>query len=186
MSFPNIRLRRLRYNSLLRELVSETQLSVNDLIYPLFVCEGEKIKNEIPSMPGQFQFSIDNLIEKCKQVQEKGIKAILIFGVSKNKDKTGDIAWSENSIVQRAIKAIKEENINLLLIADVCNCEYTSHGHCGTIVDGDVENDLTLNTLAKQSLSLVRAGADIIAPSDMMDGRVQAIRKVLDLSLIHI
>ena len=182
MSFPNTRLRRLRYNSLLRELVSETQLSVNDLIYPLFVCEGEKIKNEIPSMPGQFQFSIDNLIMKCKQVQEKGIKAILIFGVSKNKDKTGDIACSENSIVQRAIKAIKEENINLLLIADVCNCEYTSHGHCGTIVDGDVENDLTLSTLAKQSLSLVRAGADIIAPSDMMDGRVQAIRKVLDSS----
>ena len=182
MSFPNTRLRRLRYNSLLRELVSETQLSVNDLIYPLFVCEGEKIKNEIPSMPGQFQFSIDNLIKKCKQVQEKGIKAILIFGVSKNKDKTGDIACSENSIVQRAIKAIKQENINLLLIADVCNCEYTSHGHCGTIVDGDVENDLTLNTLAKQSLSLVRAGADIIAPSDMMDGRVQAIRKVLDSS----
>lgn len=182
MSFPNIRLRRLRYNSLLRELVSETQLSVNDLIYPLFVCEGEKIKNEIPSMPGQFQFSIDNLIKKCKQVQKKGIKAILIFGVSKNKDKTGDIACSENSIVQRAIKAIKEENINLLLIADVCNCEYTSHGHCGTIVDGDVENDLTLNTLAKQSLSLVQAGADIIAPSDMMDGRVQAIRKVLDSS----
>jgi porphobilinogen synthase len=182
MSFPNIRLRRLRYNSLLRELVSETQLSVNDLIYPLFVCEGEKIKNEIPSMPGQFQFSIDNLIKKCKQVQEKGIKAILIFGVSKNKDKTGDIACSENSIVQRAIKAIKEENINLLLIADVCNCEYTSHGHCGTIVDGDVENDLTLNTLAKQSLSLVQAGADIIAPSDMMDGRVKAIRKVLDSS----
>tara|TARA_B100001094_G_C18060265_1_gene734702 strand:- start:106 stop:1098 length:993 start_codon:yes stop_codon:yes gene_type:complete len=182
MSFPNTRLRRLRYNSSLRELVSETQLSVNDLIYPLFVCEGEKIKNEIPSMPGQFQFSIDNLIKKCKQVQEKGIKAILIFGVSKNKDKTGDIACSENSIVQRAIKAIKEENINLLLIADVCNCEYTSHGHCGTIVDGDVENDLTLNTLAKQSLSLVQAGADIIAPSDMMDGRVQAIRKVLDNS----
>jgi porphobilinogen synthase len=182
MRFPNIRLRRLRYNSLLRELVSETQLSVNDLIYPLFVCEGEKIKNEIPSMPGQFQFSIDNLIKKCKQVQEKGIKAILIFGVSKNKDKTGDIACSENSIVQRAIKAIKEENINLLLIADVCNCEYTSHGHCGTIVDGDVENDLTLSTLAKQSLSLVRAGADIIAPSDMMDGRVKAIRKVLDSS----
>ena len=182
MSFPNIRLRRLRYNSILRKLVSETQLSVNDLIYPLFVCDGEKIKNEIPSMPGQFQFSIDNLIKKCKQVQEKGIKAILIFGVSKNKDKTGDIACSENSIVQRAIKAIKEQNIKLLLIADVCNCEYTSHGHCGTIVDGDVENDLTLNTLAKQSLSLVRAGADIIAPSDMMDGRVQAIRKVLDSS----
>ena len=182
MKFPTTRLRRLRYNPLLRELVSETQLSVNDLIYPIFICEGEKIKNEIPSMPGQFQLSIDNLIQKCKQVQQKGIKAILLFGVSKKKDMTGDIACSENSIVQKAIKAIKQEDINLLLIADVCNCEYTSHGHCGTIVDGDVDNDLTLKTLARQSLSLAEAGADIIAPSDMMDGRVQAIREILDSS----
>ena len=182
MKFPTTRLRRLRYNPLLRELVSETQLSLNDLIYPIFVCDGEKIKNEIPSMPGQFQLSIDNLIQKCKQVQQKGIKAILLFGVSKKKDMTGDIACSENSIVQKAIKAIKQEDINLLLIADVCNCEYTSHGHCGTIVDGDVDNDLTLKTLARQSLSLAEAGADIIAPSDMMDGRVQAIREILDSS----
>tara|TARA_B110000003_G_scaffold54161_1_gene54020 strand:+ start:2330 stop:3322 length:993 start_codon:yes stop_codon:yes gene_type:complete len=182
MKFPTTRLRRLRYNPLLRELVSETQLSVNDLIYPIFICDGEKIKNEIPSMPGQFQLSIDNLIQKCKQVQQKGIKAILLFGVSKKKDMTGDIACSENSIVQKAIKAIKQEDINLLLIADVCNCEYTSHGHCGTIVDGDVDNDLTLKTLARQSLSLAEAGADIIAPSDMMDGRVQAIREILDSS----
>jgi len=182
MKFPTTRLRRLRYNPLLRELVSETQLSVNDLIYPIFICEGEKIKNEIPSMPGQFQLSIDNLIQKCKQVQQKGIKAILLFGVSKKKDMTGDIACSENSIVQKAIKAIKQEDINLLLISDVCNCEYTSHGHCGTIVDGDVDNDLTLKTLARQSLSLAEAGADIIAPSDMMDGRVQAIREILDSS----
>ena len=182
MKFPTTRLRRLRYNPLLRELVSETQLSVNDLIYPIFICDGEKIINEIPSMPGQFQLSIDNLIQKCKQVQQKGIKAILLFGVSKKKDMTGDIACSENSIVQKAIKAIKQEDINLLLIADVCNCEYTSHGHCGTIVDGDVDNDLTLKTLARQSLSLAEAGADIIAPSDMMDGRVQAIREILDSS----
>ena len=125
---------------------------------------------------------IDNLILKCKEIVDKGIKAILIFGVSKLKDSTGDIACMENNIVQRALKALKDEKINLLLIADVCNCEYTSHGHCGTIVNGDVENDLTLNTLAKQSVSLAEAGADVIAPSDMMDGRVKHIRSKLDES----
>ena len=182
MSFPDIRLRRMRYNPLLRDLVSETNLSVNDLIYPVFVCEGKNIKNEIPSMPNQYQLSIDNLILKCNEVEKKGIKAILIFGISKIKDTTGEIACQENSIVQRAIRAIKKEKINLLLIADVCNCEYTNHGHCGTIVDGDVENDLTLETLARQSISLAKAGADVIAPSDMMDGRVKFIRKKLDES----
>ena len=182
MSFPDIRLRRMRYNPLLRDLVSETNLSVNDLIYPVFVCEGKNIKNEIPSMPNQYQLSIDNLILKCNEVEKKGIKAILIFGISKTKDTTGEIACQENSIVQRAIRAIKKEKINLLLIADVCNCEYTNHGHCGTIVDGDVENDLTLETLARQSISLAKAGADVIAPSDMMDGRVKFIRKKLDES----
>jgi len=182
MSFPEIRLRRMRYNPLLRDLVSETNLSVNDLIYPVFVCEGKNIKNEIPSMPNQYQLSIDNLILKCNEVEKKGIKAILIFGISKTKDTTGEIACQENSIVQRAIRAIKKEKINLLLIADVCNCEYTNHGHCGTIVDGDVENDLTLETLARQSISLAKAGADVIAPSDMMDGRVKFIRKKLDES----
>ena len=182
MSFPEIRLRRMRYNPLLRDLVSETNLSVNDLIYPVFVCEGKNIKNEIPSMPNQYQLSIDNLILKCNEVEKKGIKAILIFGISKTKDATGEIACQENSIVQRAIRAIKKEKINLLLIADVCNCEYTNHGHCGTIVDGDVENDLTLETLARQSISLAKAGADVIAPSDMMDGRVKFIRKKLDES----
>ena len=182
MSFPDIRLRRMRYNPLLRDLVSETNLSVNDLIYPVFVCEGKNIKNEIPSMPNQYQLSIDNLILKCNEVEKKGIKAILIFGISKTKDATGEIACQENSIVQRAIRAIKKEKINLLLIADVCNCEYTNHGHCGTIVDGDVENDLTLETLARQSISLAKAGADVIAPSDMMDGRVKFIRKKLDES----
>ena len=182
MSFPEIRLRRMRYNPLLRDLVSETNLSLNDLIYPVFVCEGKNIKNEIPSMPNQYQLSIDNLILKCNEVEKKGIKAILIFGISKTKDATGEIACQENSIVQRAIRAIKKEKINLLLIADVCNCEYTNHGHCGTIVDGDVENDLTLETLARQSISLAKAGADVIAPSDMMDGRVKFIRKKLDES----
>ena len=182
MNFPDIRLRRMRYNPLLRDLVSETNLSVNDLIYPVFVCEGKNIKNEIPSMPNQYQLSIDNLILKCNEVEKKGIKAILIFGISKTKDTTGEIACQENSIVQRAIRAIKKEKINLLLIADVCNCEYTNHGHCGTIVDGDVENDLTLETLARQSISLAKAGADVIAPSDMMDGRVKFIRKKLDES----
>ena len=182
MSFLDIRLRRMRYNPLLRDLVSETNLSVNDLIYPVFVCEGKNIKNEIPSMPNQYQLSIDNLILKCNEVEKKGIKAILIFGISKTKDTTGEIACQENSIVQRAIRAIKKEKINLLLIADVCNCEYTNHGHCGTIVDGDVENDLTLETLARQSISLAKAGADVIAPSDMMDGRVKFIRKKLDES----
>lgn len=182
MTFPETRLRRIRYNPIIRDLVSETNLSVKDLIYPVFVCDGKNIKKEIPSMPGQYQFSIDNLILKCKEIVDKGIKAILIFGVSKLKDSTGDIACMDNNIVQRAIKALKDEKINLLLIADVCNCEYTSHGHCGTIVDGDVENDLTLNTLAKQSVSLVEAGADVIAPSDMMDGRVKHIRSKLDES----
>ena len=182
MTFPETRLRRIRYNPIIRDLVSETNLSVKDLIYPVFVCAGKNIKKEISSMPGQYQFSIDNLILKCKEIVDKGIKAILIFGVSKLKDSTGDIACMENNIVQRAIRALKDKKINLLLIADVCNCEYTSHGHCGTIVDGDVENDLTLNTLAKQSVSLAEAGADVIAPSDMMDGRVKHIRSKLDES----
>ena len=182
MNFPETRLRRIRYNPIIRDLVSDTNLSVKDLIFPVFVCDGKNIKKEIPSMPGQYQFSIDNLILKCKEIVDKGIKAILIFGVSKLKDSTGDIACMENNIVQRAIRALKDKKINLLLIADVCNCEYTSHGHCGTIVNGDVENDLTLNTLAKQSVSLVEAGADVIAPSDMMDGRVKHIRSKLDES----
>tara|TARA_Y100000746_G_scaffold232110_1_gene247896 strand:+ start:4988 stop:5974 length:987 start_codon:yes stop_codon:yes gene_type:complete len=182
MTFPETRLRRIRYNPIIRDLVSDTNLSVKDLIFPVFVCDGKNIKKQIPSMPGQYQFSIDNLILKCKEIVDKGIKAILIFGVSKLKDSTGDIACMENNIVQRALKALKDEKINLLLIADVCNCEYTSHGHCGTIVNGDVENDLTLNTLAKQSVSLAEAGADVIAPSDMMDGRVKHIRSKLDES----
>jgi porphobilinogen synthase len=182
MSFPKTRLRRLRYNPILRDLVKETQISVDDLIYPMFVCEGENIRNIIPSMPGQYQLSIDNFITECKNIISKGIKSILIFGIPENKDENGEIACQENSIVQKAIKEIRMQNLNLLVIADVCNCEYTKHGHCGTIIDGDVDNDLTIKTLASQAVSLAKAGADIIAPSDMMDGRVGVIRTALDNS----
>ena len=176
MSFPKTRLRRLRYNPILRDLVKETQISLDDLIYPMFVCTGENIKNEISSMPGQYQLSIDNFITECENVISKGIKSILIFGIPENKDENGDVACQENSIVQMAIKEIRKKNLNLLVIADVCNCEYTNHGHCGTILDGDVDNDLTIKTLASQAVSLAKAGADIIAPSDMMDGRVGMIQ----------
>ena len=155
--------------------VSETTLSLNDLIYPIFICEGENIKTEIPSMPGQYNLSIDNAVELCKIALIKGVKSFLLFGVPDKKDEHGHLACLDNSIVQRAIKSIKKECNNILLIADVCNCEYTTHGHCGTIIDGDVDNDLTLETLASQSVSLAKAGADIIAPSDMMDGRVAII-----------
>ena len=182
MSFPKTRLRRLRYNPILRELVKETKISVDDLIYPMFVCTGENIRNEISSMPGQYQLSIDNFINECKNVISKGIKSILIFGIPENKDESGEIACQDDSIVQKAIKEIRKQNLNLLIIADVCNCEYTNHGHCGTIVDGDVDNDITNKTLASQAVSLAKAGADIIAPSDMMDGRVAEIRNSLDKS----
>lgn len=182
MSFPKTRLRRLRYNPILRDLVKETKLSLDDLIYPMFVCTGRNIRNEISSMPGQYQLSIDNFITECEIVISKGINSILIFGIPENKDENGEIACQENSIVQKAIKEIRRKNLNLLVIADVCNCEYTNHGHCGTIVDGDVENDLTIKTLASQAVSLAKAGADIIAPSDMMDGRVGMIRTALDNS----
>ena len=182
MSFPKTRLRRLRYNPILRDLVKETKISLDDLIYPMFVCTGKNIKNEISSMPGQFQLSIDNFITECENVISKGIKSILIFGIPENKDENGEIACHENSIVQIAIKEIRKNNLNLLVISDVCNCEYTKHGHCGTIVDGDVDNDLTIRTLANQAVSLAKAGADIIAPSDMMDGRVGMIRTALDNS----
>lgn len=178
--FPETRLRRNRYNSQLREMVAETSVSLNDLVMPLFVTFGKKIKQEIPSMPGQYRFSVDNLIEKCKLLYSKGIKSVLLFGIPEEKDEHGHVACTENSIVQKAIVALKNEIPELLIVADVCNCEYTTHGHCGTIVDGDVENDSTLKTLAAQSVSLAQAGADIIAPSDMMDGRVKIIRKALD------
>jgi len=181
MSFPETRLRRLRKNPILRNMISETSISVDDLIMPLFVCPGVNVNNPISSMPGNSQLSIDLLLEECATILATGVKSVLLFGIPESKDETGLVACSENSIVQKAIRAIKERFGNdILIVADVCNCEYTTHGHCGTVVDGDVDNDLTLVTIAKQSLSLAVAGADVIAPSDMMDGRVKKIREILD------
>ncbi len=183
MSFPITRLRRLRKNPILRNMVSETSLRAEDLIMPLFVCPGTQINKPISSMPGNSQLSVDLLLEECAQLLEVGIKSVLLFGIPESKDEHGHVACGHNGIVQQAIRAIKERfGDTLLTVADVCNCEYTTHGHCGTIVDGDVDNDLTLVTLANQALSLAHSGADIIAPSDMMDGRVQKIREILDLN----
>jgi len=178
--FPNTRLRRLRYNNLLRDMVQETQLSSKDLIMPLFVHYGTKVKNPIPSMPGIFQYSIDLLIEECSRLYSIGVHAVLLFGIPEQKDETGKCACADDGIVQQAIIALKKHVPGLFVIADVCNCEYTTHGHCGTIVQGDVHNDITCKTLAQQSVSLARAGVDMIAPSDMMDGRIGIIRAELD------
>ena len=180
MSFPVTRLRRLRRNPVLRKMVTETAISLDDFIMPLFVCPGTGVKNPINSMPGNYQMSVDNIVEECKKLSDKGIKAFLFFGIPEKKDETGMVATSDDSIVQRAIKAIKKEINDIFLIADICNCEYTTHGHCGTIVNGEVDNDLTLETLALQALSFARVGVDMVAPSDMMDGRVGRIRQALD------
>jgi len=161
-------------------MVTETKLSVDDFVMPLFVCSGTNVKNHISSMPGNYQLSVELLVEECKKIAAAGVKAVLLFGIPAHKDEDGSVACEHNGIVQQAIRAIKKELKDLYIIADVCNCEYTTHGHCGTIVDGDVDNDLTLVTLAKQSVSLAEAGADMIAPSDMMDGRVGMIRTQLD------
>ncbi len=182
MAFPVTRLRRLRYNGILRQMVSETQLSVDDFVMPLFVIAGKNVRNPINSMPGNYQLSVENIVEECKKVWASGVKAVLLFGIPEHKDEDGSVACEHNGIVQQAIRAIKKEIPEIYIIADVCNCEYTVHGHCGTIIDGDVDNDLTLITLAKQSVSLAEAGADMIAPSDMMDGRVAIIREQLDLN----
>jgi len=161
-------------------MVTETKLSVDDFVMPLFVVSGTNVKNPINSMPGNYQLSVDLLVEECKNIYAAGVKAVLLFGIPAHKDEDGSVACEHNGIVQQAMRALKKEVPGLYLIADVCNCEYTIHGHCGTIIDGDVDNDSTLITLAKQSVSLVEAGADMIAPSDMMDGRVGEIRKQLD------
>lgn len=175
-----VRGRRLRYNAVLREMIAETEVNVSDLIMPLFVCPGANVRKPILSMPGMYNFSVDEVVFKCKELFALGIKSVLLFGIPEHKDETGEVACQHTGIVQQALRAIKAELPQMLLVADVCNCEYTVHGHCGTIVDGDVDNDLTVTTLAEQSVSLAQAGADIIAPSDMMDGRVAAIRRHLD------
>jgi porphobilinogen synthase len=182
MAFPITRGRRLRRNELIRSMVRETHLSPKDFIYPLFVCPGEGVKHEISSMPGNYHFSVDQVVEECREVASLGIPAVILFGLPESKDESGSGAYAEDGIVQRAIRAIKAEVKNLLVITDVCLCEYTSHGHCGVIAAGteEVDNDPSLDLLARSAVSHVRAGADIVAPSDMMDGRVAAIRKALD------
>lgn len=172
--------RRLRMNSILREMIRETSLNVSDLIYPLFAVPGDNIKEEIDSMPGVYHFSIDLLIEEVKEVRDLGIPAILLFGVPSYKDELGSEAYSEEGIVQKAVREIKEKVPEIVVITDVCMCGYTTHGHCGIVENGQVLNDKTVDYIAKIALSHVEAGADIVAPSDMMDGRVAAIRKLLD------
>lgn len=174
------RFRRLRMNPILRGMVRETYLTKNDLIYPLFVIYGERIKNPVNSMPGVYQMSIDNIVEECKEVADLGIPAVILFGIPEKKDPFGSDAYSENGIIQRAIRAIKEKVKNLIVIADVCLCEYTSHGHCGVLDGNCIDNDKSIELYCKIALTQVQAGADIVAPSDMMDGRVLAIRKTLD------
>ncbi len=178
--FPEIRLRRLRRTATLRALVRETHVDVADLVYPMFIVEGKGIKQEISSMPDVFRFSPDRLAKEVAEIAGLGIPAVLLFGIPENKDETGSSALHSKGVIQQAIRVIKKTAPELLVITDVCLCEYTSHGHCGVIVDGQVDNDRTLPLLAKMSLSHAEAGADIIAPSDMMDGRVKTIRMALD------
>ena len=183
MNYPRTRLRRLRYNKNVRELFEDVSIAKSDLIQPVFLVEGKNIKKEIKSLSGQYQLSIDNALIFCTNLINEGINSIILFGVSSKKDDTGKISCSSKSIVPKAIKEIKKTfGEKLLVMADVCNCSYTNHGHCGTIVDNDVDNDLTLETLSMQALTLAKAGADVLAPSDMMDGRVQSIRNKLDSS----
>jgi porphobilinogen synthase len=180
MSFPVHRARRLRKTELLRGLVRETRLTVANLIYPMFVCPGSKVRQEVTSMPGVFQQSADKIVEDCREVESLGIPGVILFGLPETKDPRGASSLQSNGVVQRAIEAIRRAKLNLVVITDVCLCEYTDHGHCGVIENGEVANDATLGILADQSLSHARAGADIVAPSDMMDGRVSAIRNKLD------
>lgn len=178
--FPVKRLRRLRYNTKVRDLIRETVLTKNDFIYPLFVIPGEGKVEEIRSMPGVFRFSIDELVKECKEVAALGIPAVILFGIPDHKDEVGSDAYSDDGIIQRAIRAIKKEVKDLLVMTDVCLCEYTSHGHCGVLNGEEILNDETVELLVKEAVSHAKAGADVIAPSDMMDGRIGAIRKGLD------
>lgn len=179
-NYPIKRLRRLRYNPLVRDMIRETHLSKDDLIYPLFVVPGENVKNEVRSMPGVFQMSIDVVVEECKTVESLGIPAVILFGIPEHKDEVGSGAYDRNGIIQQAVRAIKANTNKLLVITDVCLCEYTSHGHCGVLNGEMILNDETVSLLAKEAVTHAEAGADIIAPSDMMDGRIGAIRKALD------
>lgn len=180
MAFPVHRMRRLRRNEKLRTLIRETKLTPETLIYPVFVCPGEKVRNEIGSMPEQFNLSVDQVVDLAHDAEKAGIAGILLFGIPENKDEFGSEAYDDDGVVQRALRAVRENVRELLLITDVCLCEYTSHGHCGIVRHGEVENDASLKLLARVAVSHAHAGADIVAPSDMMDGRVAAIRQALD------
>ena len=180
MSFPSQRPRRLRRTEGVRGLVRETRLTTAGLIYPLFVCPGKKVRKEVGSMPGVFQQSVDRAVEECGEIESLGIPGVILFGLPEKKDARGSEAADMRGAVQRTIEAIKKAKLKLLVLTDVCLCEYTDHGHCGVVRDGEVENDPTLEILADVALSHARAGADIVAPSDMMDGRVGAIRGKLD------
>ena len=178
--FPQLRLRRLRRTEALRSLVRETQVEVGDLVYPLFVMPGSGIREEVASMPSIFRYSVDQLSQAVEDIVKLEIPAILLFGVPEYKDELGTSAYQSEGIIQRAVRAIKKSAPELIVITDVCLCEYTSHGHCGVVVDNYVDNDKTLELLARTAISHAEAGADIVAPSDMMDGRVKAIRQALD------
>ncbi len=180
MHFPDYRLRRLRKSEHIRKMVRETTLSVDDFVYPMFIAPGKSFKEEIKSMPGIFRQSIDNAKREIKVVSDLGVKAVLLFGIPESKDELGSGAYDDNGIIQRALREIRDRFENIVLLTDVCMCGYTSHGHCGIIRGGKVDNDETLDYLAKIALSHARAGADFVAPSDMMDGRVGAIRNALD------
>jgi porphobilinogen synthase len=180
MEFPIYRPRRLRRNERLRDLVRETALAPGDLIYPLFVRWGKDLAQPVPSMPGVAQLTVDRVVNECREASSLGIPAVILFGIPERKDPLGSEASRDNGVVQRAVREIKEKIPDLLVITDVCLCEYTDHGHCGVVKGGEVDNDSTLELLANEALSHAKAGADMVAPSDMMDGRVGAIRKVLD------
>ncbi len=180
MFFPQYRARRMRVNETMRRMVRETSLSPDDFVYPLFVTHGKNVKKEIASMPGNFQQSVDNIVADAKETFSLGIPAVLLFGIPKVKDSRGSEAYADGGIVQQAVRAIKDAVPDLLVVTDVCLCEYTDHGHCGIVEDGEILNDPTVDLLCREALSHAKAGADIVAPSDMMDGRVGAIRETLD------
>lgn len=180
MYFPQMRMRRLRSNENLRRMVRENALTTDDLVYPLFVVPGTKVREEVTSMPGVFRFSIDELVKEVEEVASLDISALILFGIPERKDEAASEAYNEDGIIQKALREIKKNVPDILLITDVCLCEYTNHGHCGIIKDGKVDNDITLEMLAKTAVSHALAGADMVAPSDMMDGRVAAIRANLD------
>ena len=180
MEFPAYRPRRLRRNETLRRMVRETRLSIDQLILPLFVVPGSGVVNPVGSMPGVAQMSVDKTVEECRVVRDLGIPAVILFGIPEKKDATGSHAYRDDGVVPGAVRAIKKDLPDLVVITDVCLCEYTDHGHCGVLAEGEVDNDATLDLLAKEALAHARAGADIVAPSDMMDGRVNAIREALD------